>query len=408
MDANEQQALIENLAESSRRSADAIEQLGAQMVALRGQVQTIDERMGELRKLQHESAERVERLASEVDRLRADRSLGAQIEALRGSQTEAQSRLEGLEGKLRRVEQVEASMGQMQREIGSQIEDRERALRSEIEAQSRQRGDDGAQVARELRSLEERVEKALAYREKLEVLEHGRNALSGEIEDLTERLEALDERGTRAGAERQKRSQHAASSQIEGERQRIDALEEVVGGWQERIERQLETLQESQAIAQQMQQEAERLRRESHAAAEAWRVAEGRVDEHLAQMRQDIEERAQRLEDRRRNGWEAHGRLHESERREEREAREAAIAQIEETMDGLRQELQTGLEVTGRDIAEVKHRLGGYFRSLQQQLAETAETFEVNLPSDDPAAVDPERRQALRRALRARRAARGG
>ena len=83
------------------------------------------------------------------------------------------------------------------------------------------------------------------------------------------------------------------------------------------------------------------------------------------------------------------------------------MAELEQSLEALRQELQAGLSVTGRDLDEMKHRLSSYFRNLRAQIDETAEAFDTQLPSDDPSAVDPERRQALRRALRARRSASG-
>jgi hypothetical protein len=230
--------------------------------------------------------------------------------------------------------------------------------------------------------------------------------LQSEMQELSTRIDAMAKLGAQRD-EALRRSEQGLGSRLAGQGERLDEVESLVGEWRQRIEQQLETVRESQGIAQQMQVEAERMRRESHAAAEAWRVAEGRVDESLASIRQDLQQRWERLQGERRNDWEAHQRLHLSEQRDVREAREAAMVEVESELEALRQELQSGFEVTGRDLAELKHRLGAYFRNYQALVAETNEAFEVNLPSDDPAAGDPERRQALRRALRARRAAQG-
>lgn len=405
MDLNAEHALLEQLTESSRRSADALATLAAEMAALRAEVGEIDGRVGELRKLQHAAAERFERVAAEVDRMRAE-PVGAQLEALRSSQTDAQAQLERLDGQLRRVERAEASIARLRDEVGQQLEAREQILRTEILNQSRQRRDDGDALGRELRGLASRVDTALAQQQQLDALVFQRDAMQGELQALAARVEALGADGAERG-EALRRSETGLSSRILGLDARMEAVETGLSGWQARLEQQLETVREAQAIAQRMQVEAEGLRRESHAAAEAWRVAEGRVDESLASMRKDAESRWERFLGERRNDREAHARQHADELRGVREAREQAVAELEQSLEALRQELQAGLSVTGRDLDEMKHRLSSYFRNLRAQIDETAEAFDTQLPSDDPSAVDPERRQALRRALRARRSASG-
>ena len=70
--------------------------------------------------------------------------------------------------------------------------------------------------------------------------------------------------------------------------------------------------------------------------------------------------------------------------------------------------LSAGLELARSDLDSMRHRLGLAMRTLRDVFTETAEAFAVDLPSGDPAGQAPERRQALRRALRARRHAGGG
>lgn len=143
------------------------------------------------------------------------------------------------------------------------------------------------------------------------------------------------------------------------------------------------------------------------AAAEAQRLAEGRVESTLQAMRDEIEARWARFLVERQRDWDVLARdtaaREQALRADITASSEAATAEAE----ALQAALEAGFEALGKDLTELKQILAGVSRQWRDTATEAAQALAVELPSSHPTVVSVERRQALRRALRARRGPQG-
>jgi chromosome segregation ATPase len=406
MDLNAQHAAIEQLTDASRQLSDAVATSQAELSALRVELGLADEKLVELRMAQLASADRVERLSAEMERLKGE-PWGAQLEAVGAAQVRDRARIDQLEGQLRRLDRAEAGLTQLRDELGLAMEERERNWRNELQAQARQRGESAQQSAQAIQSLVARMDGLDKLGERQDQQGHRHASL---LEDLGKLAQRIDDQETRANGQDEalRRTESVLQSRIQGLDGQVSALDAGLRDWQSRIEAQSATLQEAKVLAEAMRVEAEALRRESHSNVETVRVAEARMDASLKSIREESEDRWTRFMGQRRQDWEAHLRSHEEAARADREALAEMRQNLEAADEALQVSTQTGLEVVGRDLIEIKHRLGAYFRGLGEVVATSSDAFETQLPSDDPTALAPERRQALRRALRARRSQGGG
>jgi hypothetical protein len=188
----------------------------------------------------------------------------------------------------------------------------------------------------------------------------------------------------------------------------LQDLGATVGHWQGRLDDQTETLREARNLVDQAGQEADRLRVEHHATREALRVGGERMDSALASLRQEIEARWEQFLASRRQDWTTLTQERGAEQRALADALAALRGGIDAELALLSEGLSAGLDLGRQDMDSLRHRMGLFMRGLRDAVLAGAESLEVDLPSSDPGAQSPERRQALRRALRARRQAGGG
>ena len=403
MDDNARNALLEQLADSSERMASAVETLSGEMSANRQRMQNIEAELREMLKSQLDAAERSERLALRVEDLDKS-SPHTQLEALRSAHTKTESQINVLQEEIQRLETLKKSMTEMRREVVNQIDERERALRVDLDTMGRQRIKESEQFSREYQGLRSRLDLVEDWGDTLEAVERRVDEQIRVVQDLEQVDESLrQEMGRREEASRQREERMAQQNRDLGAV--IQGMKELVNTWQGRIEAQDKNLAQSQGIARDMQLEAVKLREEQHAAGEAQRLHEGRVENLITNMQTSVDARFEQLASLREEDWSKRERVIRDADASIVESVDLLRSQLQDAQVRLEETIQAGVAVNQKDIEELGRRLSIFLRLLRDATAEGSDAFEPSLPSDDPATVGPERRQALRRALRARRAA---
>lgn len=406
-DANAQHALLEQLADAAQRNADALASQDSVIGALRARLAEMEGLAREREQADLRRNEQVERLAAAVDRLLGDHSLAGQVEALGAQQMRLAERAEQLAVDLRRIDQLQAGLTQLGRELTGELTSRDHALRSELQAQSRQRVEEGERLNRSLQPLVARGEAITAMDKALE-------SLARQQTDLLRQLQAQDVRlgdlaaslGSRDEQARQQEQRLRAT--ILELRAQMQELAATVGRWQGHLEAQSETLREARGVVEQARLEADRLRVEFHASKEQTRVAAERVDAALVGLREESAGIWEQFLTRRRQDWTTLAQERLAERQALADELNALRGGMDAELVALAEGLSAGLELGRQDLDSLRHRMGLFMLRLRDSVLAGAESFDVDLPSGDPGAQSPERRQALRRALRARRQAGGG
>jgi DNA repair exonuclease SbcCD ATPase subunit len=406
-DANAQQALLEQLADAAQRNADALASQGSVIGALRARLAEMEGLAREREQTDLRRNEQVERLAAAVDRLLGDHSLAGQVEALGAQQVRLAERAEQLAVDLRRIDQLQAALTQLGRELTGELTSRDHALRSELQAQSRQRLEESERLNRSLQPLVARGEAITAMDKTLE-------SLARQQTDLLRQLQAQDARLSDLAASLGPRDEQARQQEqrlraaIQDSRAQMQELAATVGRWQGHLEAQSETLREARGMVEQARLEADRLRVEHHASKEQTRVAAERVDAALVGLREESAGIWEQFLTRRRQDWTTLAQERLAERQTLADEFNALRSGMDAELAALSEGLSAGLELGRQDLDSLRHRMGLFMLRLRDSVLAGAESFDVDLPSGDPGAQSPERRQALRRALRARRQAGGG
>lgn len=406
-DANAQHALLEQLADAAQRNADALASQDSVIGALRARLAEMEGLAREREQADLRRNEQVERLAAAVDRLLGDHSLAGQVEALGAQQMRLAERAEQLAVDLRRIDQLQAGLTQLGRELTGELTSRDHALRSELQAQSRQRVEEGERLNRSLQPLVARGEAITAMDKALE-------SLARQQTDLLRQLQAQDVRlGDLAASlgprdEQARQQEQRLRATILELRAQMQELAATVGRWQGHLEAQSETLREARGVVEQARLEADRLRVEFHASKEQTRVAAERVDAALVGLREESAGIWEQFLTRRRQDWTTLAQERLAERQALADELNALRGGMDAELVALAEGLSAGLELGRQDLDSLRHRMGLFMLRLRDSVLAGAESFDVDLPSGDPGAQSPERRQALRRALRARRQAGGG
>lgn len=405
-DANAQLALLEQLADAAQRSADGLARLDATVQGLHARLGQLEQEARERRQADLQRHEALERLLADIER-RIDDARPAQLEALAAQQQRQAEQLENLATEFRRAERLQAGLAQLSRELQAELTSREQALRHELQGQIRQRQEETERLGRSLQGF-------LARDEALAALDKALESQGRQLADLQRQSQgqALAHDTLQAGLVQRDEAlrqveQRLRAGQME-QRAELQALGEAIAQWQEKAEAQQETLRQARGLVDEGRAAAERLRLEHQASRQEIRVAGERTDHALAALRQENAQRWELLAAERRRDWTGLAQDRAAERQalgdELKALREAVEAELALMSAGL----AAGLDLARADLDSMRHRLGLAMRGLREAFAETAESFAVDLPSGDPSGQAPERRQALRRALRARRHAGGG
>lgn len=393
---------MDQLAELARQTVASVETLRAEWGQLRGRVDTLEQHLGETHAIQRRTAEHLERVSAAVDRLQRVDALAAQVDAIRERHIATDGRLENLASELVRLNHLEARMSQIRDEVAQQLAERERVGRGEILAQTQQRVEDGKQVARELQALAGRIQSIEKLPGRIEVVDRGQHELAQQIQAVAVRVEASQASFGRL-EETVRRGEHAVANAVEQQAAAVDDLRAEIAAWRERLEQQSEAVRGARQVVDVMRAEAASINQMMHAAAEAGRLTEGRVDATLSAMREEIEARWERLMRERQATWDAFKRDIDAREQAVRDEIDRLRADLAGQADDDRSAAEAGFEALGKDLTELQRVLAAVSRQWRDVAHAGAEALAVELPSTSPSVVSAERRQALRRALRARR-----
>jgi len=393
---------LEQLATAWRQTAEAVEAMRAELAGVRSGVEALWNHLEQTQAVQQRTADHVERLRAEIERLKVVDALGAQIEALREAHVRTDGRIQQVATEAGRVARAETALAQLRHEVTEQLDARERALRSELAGHDKQRIEDQRQIGRELQGLLARLDSVERLPAAITAVDH---RLGEATQDLHRVHARLDEAAA-AGVKQQEASRRAEQQvliAVAAQDARLTELAAEVDAWRARIDAQNEVVRAARGVADEMREAAGHIERSQHAAAEATRLAEGRLDVTLDVLRQEIEARWARFLTERQRQWDALARA--TDERESALQAELAADRGSATArdDELQETIEAGFEAAGRDLAALHHLMGAFVRRWREAADELSATIGPGLPSGDPAAVSAERRQALRRALRARR-----
>jgi len=360
---------LDQLAAAVAGSAEALGALSARLARLDGRMALLEGNIDKLMAAHADLAQTNERQTSEIGRLAR---MGAEIASVRSD--------------------VATTLDERREERDQAIKD----VRREIDDRSRRQGEDLVQLGNRLDELER-------VAPRIEALENARPKTDFRLADIEIRLEAL------AGHRREidelaLRIETALRTRAEAQDGRIEALAAEFGPWRARIEEQSRVLQDARAIAKSVAQEAEALREAHHAATEAQRVFEARVDAGLDEMRRELADE-----------WTAFHARRAAERSralrvaEERESeRDAALAEKLEALttriDGLQRESEREREALAGNVNAFRRTLRDALERWRDLLDEAVRETEGGIPTDAKPHLADDHARAVRRAVRARRA----
>lgn len=397
----------DQLDDAVRQAVETVETVRAEFVHVRGRVDDLDHHLAEIQTIQRRTAERLEHVAAAVDRLQRFDALAGQIDALREIHVETEGRLQRFDQELTRFDRLETRITQLRLELANLLEERERATRAEWSAQVLQRQAEAASLRDQLRGLDERVAAVERLPSQIDAQQHQQRDLLQQLQALSGRFDHVESSFTQL-LEAVRRSEHAVGTTVAQQAQAIAEMRTEVGGWRARIEHQVELTREARQLADGLREDAAHLLQAQRAAAEAQRLAEGRVESTLQAVREEVDARWQRFLTERQRDWDVLARdtsaREQALRADLSGVGDAATAEAE----ALQAAIEAGFEAMGRDLTELKQILAGISRLWRDAAAEAAQALAVELPSSDPSVVSVERRQALRRALRARRGSPAG
>lgn len=395
------QADVEQVMALLRDLAAAVEQQSARLVELTGRVDSIESGLVAVRATQVQTADRLERMAGEID-VRADlAALTSQVGALRAAQVEAGQRSEALAADLTKVSRVDASVGRLRDEMCAQIDTAQRALESEVTAVRQAQQRDVTELGREVHVLRQDAEAARRLPDRMTGLERRLADSDQTVAKAELRIEEVAA-GRLELADMLKRSELHLIARLDGLGQRVDELATDVGEWRGRIDANVETVREARGVAESMRAEAERLATAHHATTEGQRLFEGRVQTALEGIRSELQsawEHARQADERVSSG------LADSNAEREREvaALHAAVDDLDRAIAALRRGMATDRDLHEEALRKLRADVGGALAALQESTAKASELVESGLPQGQRSADHTERREALRVALKARR-----
>jgi chromosome segregation ATPase len=393
---------LEQLADHTSAMAEALERHEAALTTLDGRLASIEGAVAALQRSQERTADRVETLATTLDAsARLDR-LEERVGAVHAGGERTADRVETVAAEVQRVAGLENALGHLRAEIAERMSEQAEETSA---LQTRTRED----FQKQIESTRLRIEEQIQRVERLE-------PLPGRIESLERRDEARDrtvgemvERVEQVAKEREAlqeialRTEHETTSRVESLAAVTEALREELRVWPKRIEEQDEVLRAARLVAEEMRQEAVRLREEHGRTAEAQRVAEARVEHSLAALRQESADTWETFIGRRTRERQEADRHRQTREETQRVALAEALEALEHRIQGRLLEMdgrltgdEEALDTLRRVMAEVVVR-------WRDEYQEAARAIEALLPGSAKPALVEERRQALRRALRARR-----
>jgi DNA repair exonuclease SbcCD ATPase subunit len=368
------------------------------------------DRVEELSVASRHTAAKLETIGATVSQLRARLdALEEHLEAAQATHVRTTERIETVRTELGRIGRIEASVGHARDELASQIQAREQSLRQELLEARLQAAKEAERIGREIPPLVARLDALPGIVNRLDASERERNDLMREVQSLSAQIEEVA--AERAGIEEvMRRAETRLAARIEGFSAELAGLREELVSWRGRIEGQSEAVREARAVADEMRAEVGRIQQVTQVAAEAQRVAEARVATHLEDMREESAAEWQRFRQQRAADWAQLARENSARDDQGRElvrGLESAVERITQLETGLL-DTQAEAVVRAEDLREIRRSLVGLLTRLRDTTSDSTDVFQQGLTRDEQDGVLEARRQAARRALRARRDARAG
>jgi|GEM_PF-6792381 chromosome segregation ATPase len=391
---------VDQLAEQARMLAGTVESQSAALDALSARLEALEGQLQAALAMQTTGAERIERLAVELDAGPRIDVLSSQIEALRQAHERDAERLEKLAAQMVRIEE-QRSVRQLSNEVSARIEAIEIKIESELDEMRRRAAAEQAAIAVELQNSADRTLEVEGELERITSLERHISETDRSVQGLSSELaEAAEQRSRILESFRQ--TEQRLVSRIEALSAKLDETTDEVASWRALIDKQSRTVHEARAVADSMREEAQRLREEHHAVAEAQRLAEERVEASLARMRDESEHTwslflAQRDKDR--QAAAAASAARDEKLKEHTADLERALAGLDDLAGRLASESERQTE----SLWQLRRELTETLQQLRDHAATALERVGAGLPPDEQPGVEAERRDATRRALRARR-----
>lgn len=390
---------VEQIAAHSRELAAALERQAAALADLVGRIDSLEARLGATQSAQQRSAERLERATVELDRGPELQSLADQMTALRGSQTQTAEHVERIAAQLGEIGRLDAAIRHLRDEMGARTETGERALRAEIATVAGKQAGDVSQLVRELHALRERVDELAPVQERITALDRRQSEETGARDRLSARIDELA--GEKAEIlEVFRRLDRHVEARIAGLDERVEEAGAEVATWRARLDATTEVVREARGVAEAMRAETDRIAEAHHATAEAERLFEDRVLALVADVRHDMERALEQMG----HAWDQRW----SALADANAERDRAVARLASDLTELAGRLErldavaaersreqaVTVEALRRDVAAV---LGRWHDALGAGI----DIVEGALPEEERSAEAAERRDAVRRSLRA-------
>lgn len=350
------------------------------------------------------SAARVESLGLEITQLRARlENLEGRLDGTHATFLASGDRIEALRAEVKSLGRLEAGLTQVQGELARETEARQRSGERDQAALQVRITAEADRLAREVGLLANRLEA-------LEALPARLDSADRERQSAQRALTAIDARVDAVAAERAvfledlRRSDQRYQARQEELLSQLRDLEAEIGSWRARIEQQSETVREARSVAEHMGEVVAGLRQEHHATVEAERMFEARLEGMLNDVRRELADDLQRLRNDRSADWALLTRANE--------ARDAAAAALSQVVDDavkrlavVEVDLPAGMAQQTKALAALRSDLATALGQWRVTLGDATAAVEAAVGQADAPAALEERRQTLRRALRAQRAA---
>lgn len=351
------------------------------------------------------SAAEVERLTAAVAALRAQvTGLGERVARSDVAQSTVAERVEALAAEMARLARLPDSLGGLRADLTGLLEKMETRLRGDMEQQLAGRGQALANAIGRLAEVEGRLASLEEFQRadvtaRLEALEARREEDETRGQDVEARVHALETRPPRMAAQTESRLNHLAEE--------VASLGREVAGWQSRLEAAGETARAAEAVVKAARKEADDLRRDHRAHAEAVRFAQGKIEKAVGAFEAAADERWNRFLMTRAN--ERRQRDAETRRLSETVAEAAAgLESAQAELAALAEAVAAQGNRGAADLRDLRGEIATVAANFQETLAGAIEIMERGLPAEQRRGMVEERQRALRRALKARRPQRDG
>lgn len=396
---------LDQLADGLRHVAAAQEAHQAQSAAWQSRLAVLESHVEAGRAAMMATADRVERLAVQLDVSQQVVAIAQQLEATRAAQTRLAERVEHMGAQIARVARVEDGLIHIRNEVVGQIDEREAAVRMELRGQGDIIARDRDSTARALAGLIDRLEVIGLLTDRVSITERRLGVTSDAAARAFARAEEVA--AERIAVEETVRlAEQKTESRVDGLSMELEQLISEVAAWRSRIDAQTEAVREARAVADTMSIRAREIADAHHATEEAQRIAEGRVESSLAAMREETEREWRRFLQQRKVDWSELARSREA-RGEEIAAHVAAVAARLADVDEVLRRIETTLPALAEVDASLRRSMAQVMSVMRMAMAEATDIVETDLPAEEQTALAGDRREAMRRELRAHRDTRG-